>query len=150
MLPYTDEQRRMHLLCKLYPELQQAILQHSEVPTTRDGMITLALRLEDVRKMKTQRDPAEKAKGESSKPESGSRAESAPKRATSESKNKGAWPKGRGRKSGESSSSSKPAKPDKDKPKDKRDLSEYTCFNCDKKGHLANICPEPKKAVGPS
>lgn len=150
MLPYTDEQRRMHLLTKLSSELQQAILQHSEVPTTRDGIITLALRLEDVKKIKTQRDPAEKAKGESLKPESGTRAESASKGATSESKNKGAWGRWRGRKSGESSSSSKPARPDKDRSKEKRDLSQYTCFNCDKKGHLANICPEPKKVTGPS
>jgi hypothetical protein len=151
MLPYTDDQRRMHLLTKLSPELLQAILQHSEVPTTRDGMITLAVRLEDVKNMRTQRDPAEKAKGESSKPESGSRVESAPKGATSESKNsKGTSRKGWGRRAGESSSGSKPAKPDADKSEKKRDLSQYTCFNCDKKGHLANICPEPKKASGPS
>jgi len=79
-------------------------------------MITLALRLEDVRKIKTQRDPNKKGKGDSSKPESGHRAESAQKRAASELKNNHASRrKGRGRGAGESSSSSNPAKPDADK-----------------------------------
>jgi hypothetical protein len=69
MLPYTDDQRRMHLLCKLHPELQQAILQHGEAPSTRDGLITLAIRLEDVKKIGTQHDLAGKAKAEALKSE---------------------------------------------------------------------------------
>jgi hypothetical protein len=149
MLPYTDDQRRMHLLTKLLPELQQAILQHSEVPTTRDGLITLAIRLEDVMKMGTQRDLAEKekAKAQGSKPETGSRAESSQKGGTSASKNDGtSRRKGRGRGAGESTSGSKPAKPDADKFEKKRDLSQMTCFNCDKKSYLANICFKSKKA----
>jgi hypothetical protein len=150
MLPFTDDQRRMTLLTKLRPELQEAILQHSEVPTTRDGLITLAVRLEDVKNMRTKRDPAEKAKGESSKPESGSREDSAPKGAGSASKNNSRSGRWRGRKAGETSSSSKPAKPDADKSEKKRDHSQVTCFNCGKKGHLSNICTEPKKALGPS
>jgi hypothetical protein len=153
MLPYTDDQRRMHLLTKLLPELQQAILQHSEVPTTRDGLITLAIRLEDVKKMGTQRDLAEKekAKAAGSKPETGSRAESSPKGDTSASKNNStSQRKGRGRGSGESTSAPKPANPDADKSEKKKDLSRMTCFNCGKKGHYANICTEPKKASGPS
>jgi hypothetical protein len=51
MLPYTDDQRRMFLLCKLRPDLQQSILQRSEVPPTRGELITLARYLEDVKKM---------------------------------------------------------------------------------------------------
>jgi hypothetical protein len=51
MLSYTDDQRRMHLLCKLRPDLQQAILQHGEAPPTRDELITLAVRLEEAKKM---------------------------------------------------------------------------------------------------
>ena len=78
MLPYTDDQRRMHLLCKLRPELQQAILQHAEAPSTRDGLITLAIRLEDVKKMGTQHDLAGKAKAEAPKTESDKKKE-APK-----------------------------------------------------------------------
>lgn len=56
MPPYTDDQRRMHLLCKLRSDLQQAILQHGEAPLTRDELITLAVRLEYVKKMGTQHD----------------------------------------------------------------------------------------------
>jgi hypothetical protein len=63
MLPYTDDQRRMHLLCKLRQDLQQAVLQHGEAPPTRDELITLAVRLEDVKKM-TKDDLARKAKAE--------------------------------------------------------------------------------------
>jgi hypothetical protein len=56
MLPYTDGQRRMHLLCKLRPDLQQSILQHmilqdGKAPLTRGELITLAIYLEDVKKM---------------------------------------------------------------------------------------------------
>jgi hypothetical protein len=74
MLPYTDDQRRMYFLIKLFPELQQAILQHSEVSTTQDKLITLAIRLKDVMKMGTQRDltEKEKAKAQGSKPETSS------------------------------------------------------------------------------
>jgi hypothetical protein len=51
MPPYTDDQRRLILLCKLRPDLQQSILQRSEVPPTRGELITLARYLEDVKKM---------------------------------------------------------------------------------------------------
>ena len=67
MLAYTDNQRKMHLLCKLRPELQQAVLQHGETPATRDELITLAIRLEDVKKMGTHQDLAPKAKVEAPK-----------------------------------------------------------------------------------
>ena len=36
---------------------------------------------------------------------------------------------------------------DNNKPKMEKDLSNITCFNCNKKGHYANTCPEEKKAV---
>jgi hypothetical protein len=80
MLPYTDDQRRMHLLCKLRPDLQQSILRHNEVPPTRGELITLAMRLEDAKKMGIQHGLAGKAKTEASKPESGKKGEPSQRR----------------------------------------------------------------------
>ena len=31
------------------------------------------------------------------------------------------------------------------KRRNKKDVSEITCFNCNKKGHFSNRCPEPPK-----
>src|SRR5271155_5195112 len=87
MTPRPNEQRRIYFLTRLLLELQQAILQHSEIPTTRDRMIILAIYLEDVRKIKAKYNAVEKAKSESLKPESSLRAESALNRAAAESKN---------------------------------------------------------------
>ena len=36
---------------------------------------------------------------------------------------------------------------DNNKPKTEKDLSNITCFNCNKKGHYANTCPEEKMTV---
>ena len=80
MLPYTDNQRRMHLLCKLRPDLQQSILRHNEVPPTRGELITLAMRLEGAKKIGIQHGLAGKAKTEASKPESGKKGEPSQRR----------------------------------------------------------------------
>ena len=36
---------------------------------------------------------------------------------------------------------------DNNKPKTEKDLSNITCFNCNKKGHYANTCPEENKTI---
>jgi hypothetical protein len=116
-------------------------------------LITLAIRLEDVKKMRTQRDFAEKekAKAQGFKSKIGSRAKSSSKEGTSVSMNDGTsrriW---RGRGAGESTSGSKPANPNADKFEKKRDVLQMICFNYDKKNYFANICFKSKKASGPS
>jgi hypothetical protein len=153
MLPYTDDQRRMHLLCKLRPELQQAILQHAEAPPTRDGLITLAIRLEDVKKMGTQHDLAGKAKAEAPKPESDKKKES-PRGGGPPTARGGNAPHrgGRGRGTGGATSNPRPTSPNTTAAGKKTDLSDVRCYNCGKTGHFANICHAPKaeKAKGPS
>jgi hypothetical protein len=124
------------------------ILQYNEVSTTRDKLITLAIRLENVMKMRTQRNfiEKEKAKAQSFKPKTDSRAESSSKGGISASKNNStSRRKRRGRGAGESTSGSKPAKPDANKFEKKRNLLQIIYFNCNKKNHLANIYFKSKK-----
>jgi len=154
MLAYTDDQRRLHLLCKLRPELQQAILQQAEAPSTRDGLITLAIRLEDVKKMGTKYDLAEKAKAEAPKPESDKKKESAKGGGPSTARGGSSSHRGgRGRGTGGATSNPRATSPNTTPVGKKTDLSNVKCFNCGQMGHYANICKEPRKAEkasGPS
>jgi hypothetical protein len=154
MLPYSDDQRRMHLLSKLRPELQQAILQHSEAPSTRDGLITLAIRLEDVKKMGTQDDLAGKAKVEAPKPEVGKQAEPSQKGGSSTARGGRTPYRGRrGRGTGGTTSSQHPASSNTTATDRKNKLSDIRCYNCGKTGHYANIYyapPKAEKVIDPS
>jgi hypothetical protein len=153
MLPFTDDQRRMALLVKLRPELQQAILQHAEAPPTRDGLITLATRLEDVKKMGTQHDLAGKAKAEAPKTESDKKKESSREGGPSTTRGgKAPYRGGRGRGAGGTPSTPRLTSPNTTAVGKRTDLSDVRCYNCGKTGHFANICRAPKaeKATGPS
>ena len=154
MLSYTDDQRRMHhLLCKLRPDLQQTILQHGEAPPTRDELITLAIRLEDVKKMGTQHDLAGKAKAEAPKSELDKKKESSRGGGPSTARGGNAHHRGgRGRSAGGATSTPHPTGANASAAAKKTDLSGVRCYNCGKKGHFANVCRAPKseKATGPS
>jgi hypothetical protein len=156
MLAYTDDQRKMHLLCKLRPELQQAILQHGETPATRDELITLAIRLEDVKKMGTHQDSAGKAKVETSKPEGDKKTESprgggsvaprgsTPSRRGGRGRGTGVWTPGFQRSAANATPQGTPRP---------TELSGVTCFGCGKKGHYKSSCTDAAssgKAKGPS
>ena len=111
----------------------------------------MAIRLEDVRKIKTRRDAVEKRKSTSSKPKSGSQTESTQKEIIPELKNNRDYRRRRrGRRASESISSSKPTKPEADKPDRKKDLSYIIYYNYGKKGYFANICCKSKKVPDPS
>jgi hypothetical protein len=45
--PYSEDQRRLHLLTTLRPELRTAITSHQNIPESRAGLIALAARLEE-------------------------------------------------------------------------------------------------------
>jgi len=156
MLAYTDDQRKMHLLCKLRPELQQAVLQHGETPATRDELITLAVRLEDVKKMGTPQDLAVKAKVEAPKPEMAKKTEpsrgeeaaaarsSTPGYRGGRGRGTGVWRSGFQRPVANATPLGTPRP---------TDLSGVTCFGCGKKGHYQSSCPDgvsSGKEQGPS
>ena len=48
--PYTTAQRRRHYWTKLLPELREQIINYQDIPTTLDGIVSLATRIEIQRK----------------------------------------------------------------------------------------------------
>jgi len=63
--PYSDEHRRQHLLAKLSPEIRHALNNYQEIPSTRNGLIRLAIQLEA--NLPRQR-PSKESKADNSRP----------------------------------------------------------------------------------
>ena len=128
---YNEEHRRSHLFTKLRPELRIAITNVQSVPNTREGLINLAARLEtNLRKegvlptknKKEKDDPQEhghnKDKKKTAKTASGTQRQKRFDTDTRPKRNESSY--------------------------NNRDITNVTCYTCNKKGHYSSSCTDEK------
>lgn len=145
---YTDEQRRLHLLARLRPDLKAALRSMQILPARRTELVSLAARIEDNLRQTpagraSTRRPSPAAQGgyqpsqqnPNSIPVGTGASASRPTRGVGPSYRRGG---GRGRGGAAA-------------PTDRTgttDLSNIECYNCHRMGHYANACPERPSGVG--
>jgi len=132
--PYTDAQRRQHLLAKLLPDLRQALNNYQNVPETRVGLIGLAMQLEANLPRKA------KGEGKSSDAQTGHQRDT-------QRRGKGKAPespkKDKESKSTQSSTrraNPRPPRVNLSSEERERRSNEKLCYTCGKAGHFANKC----------
>lgn len=112
---YSESQRARHLFAKIRPELRQLMSSYSEIPTTREGMVTLASRIETNNKENAKR----------------SRHDSPNDFRSNKRPTVGARESSQGR-------------PD-EKATASNSFPRITCYNCNKLGHYSTDCSSPKR-----
>jgi len=149
-LKIVDEvSRRNTLFAKLKDEVKAEILRRDDIPPTRQGLLSLATRLENADKLATRRKEVPFSKGDHDRKTQGSNRDS----------HRGRPPQGSGSGSGPGSggpatgANLTAAKPDGNRGGEpcrhcgsmghKHHLCpDSTCFKCNKKGHYASYCPD--------
>ena len=122
--PYSENHRVQHLYAKLRPEIQTAITDFHQVPSTRSELISLAMTLErNLQRKGALRAPDKRAAGDADRPSKRHR------------------PAMQQRKGSPHRAQSERGKRDR---RAQRDVSEVTCYNCNKKGHYSTTCPDKK------
>jgi hypothetical protein len=121
---YTPEMGRLHLWTKLLESTRTAILNYQDIPTTRDGLVSLAMRIEKT--------PSHK------------RNLSTPYGSNDNKKSRS--------RDDRSTQSQRQGRASNTKPRDsigksKQDLSHITCFKCGDKGHFATTCTKSSPTV---
>ena len=142
---FTDEQRRLHLLARLRPELKTALRSMQSLPLSRTDLVTLAARVEDTLRQTSsgratpRRPNSATSAGHRPRQQNpniislGGEGSSPRPRRTS-----GAQPRrggGRGRGRGVSNSASNDRTMT-------ADLSHIECYACHKMGHYSTACPD--------
>ena len=132
MEPYTDNQRRQHLLAKLRPDIRYALSHYQKPPQTRRELIDLATQLEAARRKDGRRESAPTShKGQAEGGPSKGRFEE--KKPNSKGKAKaGDTTKGRSQRQAPTNS-----QPNAAKEKLRR---ENRCYLCEGQGHYAKDC----------
>jgi hypothetical protein len=131
--PYSDEHRRQHLLAKLRPELRRAINNYQDVPTTRAGLVNLAIQLEANNKLNPYTE-------ETKKNRMGDTSETQARKEQANGKPNKFKPKGKSHE-GSHNSTSKSKIPDTlTKEEREKRVQEKLCFKCGKPGHMARFC----------
>jgi hypothetical protein len=142
--PYSDGHRKQHLLAKLRPELRRALGNYQELPATRTQVINLAIQLEAnmekgtkgitlVDRTQAGQSQKQQSGGQPTKPH-GQR----PRGKSSERKQVGTPQADKPRQSG----SNRPQSGGAAQTFRGTPLKFITCYQCNKKGHYANDCPD--------
>jgi hypothetical protein len=134
MTPYTEEQKLWHYFARLRKDIRLAITDHNLIPTTRRELASLATQLEKNIAQRKGRSLADRITHPRKAPTSkvaptakGKREEHQPRRQETKP----------------------PPRTDVVRPATK-DLSHIICYNCNKNGHYANNCPQPRRDQGPA
>ena len=134
--PISEDLKRLRIMCAFQPEMEPAIEQRSDIPDTREDLITLAINIEGA------------FKGSRSSNPSSSFTQAAPSTCTGGSfKNKGkakAGYKGKEEPKRKGRQGSHKEAPRTEKPTTTAD-GKPICFNCNKPGHISRSYPKPKK-----
>jgi hypothetical protein len=135
--PYSEEHRKQHFMTKIRPDLRRQILQMEHMPDTREAMVEAAARFEEDAREERQ----EKSNGVNT--QAGKR-----NKKDWSSKDRRETPK-----EDESSSSTSlkpPTNPNNIPVRTNPSNSQHadlTCYNCQKKGHIAPDCTAPKRPM---
>jgi hypothetical protein len=145
--PFTEIQKADFILNKCLPEVRQKIINTGRVTQewTREELVTTIAMMEEGTRLRKPRSTSEnrRPKEQEEKSSQGQRASSNRGRGGGRGRSQNRQRDANSSREGTSQKSQ-----DKDS-KDSKDLSTVVCYNCQKTGHYANKCEEPKKEKRP-
>ncbi|KAI9778558.1 MAG: hypothetical protein M1816_004018 [Peltula sp. TS41687] len=127
-----EEMKRLRLMCAFRPKIELAIEQRADIPETREGLITLAMNIEEAQGTAISQSAASGMRtGGSFKDKGKAKADHKTKKETKPKKRQAGYK----------------AMARVEKPTTTAD-GRPICFNCSEPGHISKSCPKPKKERG--
>jgi hypothetical protein len=145
--PYSEDQRRLHLLTTLRPELRTTITSHQNIPSTRADLIALAARLEENANASRTQHPGKPMPPRQAAPRSNlnPNPNAIPVGETQQKASVRTYPfRGRG------STWRGAGAPRRGYGRHSGDLSHITCYTCGQRGHYSTSCTQSQSGVNTS